>query len=149
MAARLWRQRMYDFFGLKRGAVTIWDRIAKIPEDPEVQSDADRDTLADPVFGAAHRAIKERRGADALAVLELVVNGLGAVAVADASDAMPGPAVEILRGPVVDGEGRSVVRAVAIMSRSNGVIDLSPQFVVVPNLPAEPGEAAGEAAISP
>jgi hypothetical protein len=139
---------MYDFFGLKRGAVTIWDRIAKIPEAPGAQSEADRDTLADPVFGAAHRAIKERRGADALAVLELVVNA-PRVAVADASGTMPEPAVEILRGPVVDGEGRSVVRAVAIMSRSNGVIDLSPQFVVVPNLPAEPGEAAGEAAISP
>ena len=40
-------KRMYDFFGLKRGAVTIWDRIAKISETPDVQSEADRDTLVD------------------------------------------------------------------------------------------------------
>lgn len=108
-------KRMYDFFGLKRGAITIWDRIGKISDDPAARSEADQETLADPVFGAAHRAIKEHRGADALAILELVLYGPRPVDDAETLAAPSGPAVQILRAPVVDIEGRSTVRAVAIM----------------------------------
>jgi hypothetical protein len=124
-------KRMYDFVGLRRGAIAIWHNVAKLRE-----GDA---ALVDPVFGGAWQAIKKKRGAEALALLELL---------ADGAAPQPIPAVEIVRGEVEDSQGRPVEKAVALLSRTHGTIALVSNMAIVPAETLVPAPANANGAIS-
>jgi len=64
-------KKSFDFFGLNDGTVSTWAAIANLrPDDP---------ALADPLFAKVHAAIKERRGADALDLLNAVAIWRGGI----------------------------------------------------------------------